>query len=77
MCGRALPFVDWADIYGASGQARIHVNSAIAMHAVFTARVVIDAPSYVHVPYRLGTNLVRTVVCAGKVVVADGRPVGR
>ncbi|MEQ1608672.1 MAG: hypothetical protein ABL956_06860 [Hyphomonadaceae bacterium] len=39
---KALPFVDWADIYGASGKARIHVNSAIAMHAVFTARVVID-----------------------------------
>ena len=35
--------------------------------------VVIDADSYVHVPYRLGTNHVRTVVRAGRVVVADGR----
>ncbi len=39
--------------------------------------VILKEPSYVHIPYRLGTNLVRTVVRAGKVVVADGRPVGR
>lgn len=39
--------------------------------------VVLDAPSGLHVPYRLGTNLVRTVVRAGRVVVADGRLVGR
>ena len=39
--------------------------------------VILDAPSYVHVPYRLGTNLVRTVVATGQVVVEDGRLVGR
>jgi imidazolonepropionase len=35
--------------------------------------VVIDAPSYVHLPYRLGTNLVRTVIRHGAVVVHEGR----
>ena len=39
---KALPFVDWSDIYGAEGAARIHVNSSVAMHSVFTARVLID-----------------------------------
>lgn len=39
--------------------------------------VILAAPSYVHVPYRLGTNLVKTVVRAGKLVVEDGRLVGR
>jgi imidazolonepropionase len=37
--------------------------------------VVIDAPSYVHLPYRLGTNLVRTVIRHGIVVVHEGRRV--
>jgi imidazolonepropionase len=37
--------------------------------------VVLDAPSYVHLPYRLGTNLVRTVVRHGTVVVHEGRRV--
>jgi imidazolonepropionase len=37
--------------------------------------VVLDAPSYVHLPYRMGTNLVRHVVRRGRVVVADGRRV--
>jgi len=35
--------------------------------------VVVDAVSYVAVPYRLGTNLVRDVVRHGDVVVRDGR----
>lgn len=35
--------------------------------------VVLDAPSYVHLPYRLGTNLVRDVVRGGELVVRDGR----
>jgi imidazolonepropionase len=35
--------------------------------------VVLDAPSYVHLPYRMGTNLVHTVVRGGRVVVAAGR----
>jgi len=38
--------------------------------------VVLDAPSYVHLPYRMGTNLVRTVVRHGEVVVREGRLVG-
>jgi imidazolonepropionase len=37
--------------------------------------VVLDAPSYVHLPYRMGTNLVRTVVRRGAVVVHEGRRV--
>jgi hypothetical protein len=39
---KALPFVDWADIYGAHGATRISANSPLALHAVFAARVVID-----------------------------------
>jgi imidazolonepropionase len=39
--------------------------------------VLLDAPSYVHLPYRLGTNLVHTVLRAGRVVVEDGRRVER
>jgi len=35
--------------------------------------VILDAPSYVHLPYRMGTNLVHTVVRGGQVVVEDGR----
>ena len=37
--------------------------------------VVLDAPSYVHLSYRLGTNLVRDVVRGGAIVVRDGRRV--
>jgi imidazolonepropionase len=39
--------------------------------------VVLDAPSYVFLPYRLGTNLVRDVIASGRVVVSDGRRVRR
>ncbi|MDA1196230.1 MAG: imidazolonepropionase [Planctomycetota bacterium] len=35
--------------------------------------VIIDAPSYVHIPYRMGTNLVHQVLVSGRVVVEDGR----
>ena len=35
--------------------------------------VILDAPSYVHLPYRMGTNLVHTVIRGGQVVVEDGR----
>ncbi len=35
--------------------------------------VVWDAPDHRHIPYTLGTNLVRDVVAGGKVVVEDGR----
>lgn len=37
--------------------------------------VVLDAPSWLHLPYRLGTNLVRSVYVAGRRVVHDGRRV--
>ncbi len=37
--------------------------------------VLLSEPSYLHLPYRLGTNLVRTVIRAGRVVVRDGRRV--
>src|SRR5690606_31682048 len=37
--------------------------------------VVLDAPSYVHLSYRMGTNLVRDVVRGGAVVVREGRRV--
>ncbi len=35
--------------------------------------VVLDAPSYVHIPYRMGTNLVHQVLVNGRVVVDEGR----
>lgn len=35
--------------------------------------VIIDAPSYVHIPYRMGTNLVHQVLVNGRLVVDDGR----
>ena len=35
--------------------------------------VVLDAPSHEHLGYRLGTNLVRHVVKAGRIVVEDGK----
>ncbi len=35
--------------------------------------VLLDAPSYVFLPYRLGTNLVETVIIGGRVVVRRGR----
>jgi imidazolonepropionase len=38
--------------------------------------VILDAPSYVHLAYRLGTNLVRDVVRHGSIVVREGRRVG-
>ena len=31
--------------------------------------LILDAPSYVHIPYRLGTNLVRTVIARGRVAL--------
>jgi imidazolonepropionase len=37
--------------------------------------VVLDAPSHRHLPYEFATNLVRTVVKRGRVVVEDGRRV--
>lgn len=34
--------------------------------------IVLDAPSYRHIPYRFGANLVRTVVKDGRMVVKEG-----
>lgn len=39
---KALPFVDWADIYGARSSAGISTSGPISMHAVFVARMIID-----------------------------------
>jgi imidazolonepropionase len=41
--------------------------------------VILDAPSYVHLPYRMGSRLVRDVIRGGRVVVREGRrvPEGR
>lgn len=39
---KALPFLDWADIYGARNGANIHTSGALSMHSVFVARMVID-----------------------------------
>ena len=39
--------------------------------------VVLDAPSYVFLPYRMGTNLVQTVLVAGRVVVRNARLLAR
>lgn len=39
---KALPFLDWADIYGAENGARIEAKSGVAMHALFIARMIID-----------------------------------
>jgi imidazolonepropionase len=35
--------------------------------------VIFEATDYRQVPYRLGTNLVRTVLKKGKIVVSEGR----
>lgn len=39
---KALPFVDWSDIYGAHGATSIKFETPGAMHLVFGARVLID-----------------------------------
>lgn len=39
---KALPFIDWAEVYGAEGMTRIEANGPLALHAVFAARVLID-----------------------------------
>lgn len=39
---KALPFLDWADIYGANNSAKIHTQGAVSMHSVFVARMIID-----------------------------------
>lgn len=39
---KALPFVDWSDIYGAHGATAIKFENPSAMHLVFGSRVLID-----------------------------------
>lgn len=39
---KALPFVDWAEVYHVEGDAPVSATSALALHAVFLVRVFID-----------------------------------
>lgn len=39
---KAIPFIDWSDIYEATGDTRILISASSSMHAVFAARVIID-----------------------------------
>ena len=39
---KALPFLDWADIYDAHGNTRVEINGPAAMHVVFGARIILD-----------------------------------
>lgn len=39
---KAIPFIDWSDIYDATGDTRILLSESSSMHAVFAARVIID-----------------------------------
>ncbi|MFZ2029985.1 MAG: hypothetical protein WAU68_06745 [Vitreimonas sp.] len=39
---KALPFVDWAEVYHVEGDAPVAATSALALHAVFLVRVFID-----------------------------------
>jgi imidazolonepropionase len=59
---------------GACGLDGAHGRIAVGRRADL---VVLDAPSYTFLPYRMGTNLVRTVYVGGRVVVDRGRVVRR
>lgn len=39
---KALPFLDWSDIYGAHNGAHIRIIGSAGMHALFVSRVIID-----------------------------------
>ncbi|MET0182110.1 MAG: hypothetical protein ABW199_04400 [Caulobacterales bacterium] len=39
---KAVPFVDWAEIYHVEGQARIHADTAFGRHLIFATRVLVD-----------------------------------
>ena len=54
----------------ACGLAETHGRIAVGRPAHL---VILDAPSYVHVPYRMGTNLVHQVLVSGRLVVDRGR----
>jgi len=54
----------------ATGLAETHGRIAVGRPAHL---VILDAPSYVHLPYRLGTNLVWRVLIDGRTVAERGR----
>ena len=56
----------------ACGLEKTHGRIAVGRPAHL---VVIDAPNYVHIPYRMGTNLVHQVLVNGRLVVDEGRRV--
>lgn len=39
---KALPFLDWADVYDAHGTTRVQLNGPGAMHLLFGARIILD-----------------------------------
>lgn len=39
---KAVPFVDWADIYGVRSEASIQATTAMASHVIFVARAIVD-----------------------------------
>jgi hypothetical protein len=39
---KAVPFVDWAEVYHVEGQARVFANTELSKHVVFATRVLID-----------------------------------
>ncbi len=39
---KALPFLDWADIYNAEASTRIHTSTPLSMHVLLIARAIID-----------------------------------
>jgi hypothetical protein len=39
---KALPFLDWADIYSAEAKTRIHTSAPLSMHVLLVARAIID-----------------------------------
>lgn len=39
---KALPFLDWADIYGARGNTRISILASGSMHLLLVARAIVD-----------------------------------
>jgi len=54
----------------ATGLGATHGRIAVGRPAHL---VILDAPTYEHLPYRLGTNLAWTVVVGGRVLVRDGQ----